>query len=393
MCIRDRPKGILYGEKEVIEKTGVTPEQITDFMALMGDQSDNVPGVRGIGPKTATQLIQKYGNIENVYHHLDEIEGKLKEKLKDSREDAFLSKRLVILERNVPLKYEISHCKIKPPKREELLGLLHRLEFRSLIAELVTTKEEKRVSYSAILAKDDFKKLLKDLRKAPLVSVDFETTGKDPMVASLVGIALSLKPFSAYYIPLIHSYLGVPKQLDKEYVLGELKPILESERIKKYGQNIKYETILLKRAGIDLKGIYFDTMVASYLLNPAKLNHNLGDIAIEYLGHKMTPIGELIGKGKKEITMDQVEIEKVTPYACADADIVLRLAEIMDPKLRERGLEELFHKVEMPLVRVLVEMEMEGVLIDKEYLGFLSKDFALEPVSYTHLTLPTSDLV
>ncbi|MCK4648553.1 DNA polymerase I, partial [bacterium] len=292
--------------------------------------------------------------------------------------DAFLSKRLVILERNVPLKYEISQCKIKPPKREELLGLLHRLEFRSLIAELVTTKDEKQVSYSTILSRDDFEKLLRDLRKSPLISVDFETTGKDPMVASLVGISLSLNPFSAYYIPLTHSYLGVPKQLDKEYVLGELKPILENERIKKYGQNIKYEVILFKRAGIDLKGIYFDTMVSSYLLNPAKLNHNLGDIAIEYLGHKMTPISELIGKGKKEITMDQVEIERVTPYACADADIVLRLAEIMEPKLRERGLEELFHKVEMPLVRVLAKMEMEGVLIDKKYLGLLSQEFALE---------------
>jgi DNA polymerase-1 len=378
ISVLNEPKGILYDEKEVKERIGVTPEQITDFMALMGDQSDNVPGVRGIGPKTATQLIQKYGSIENLYQHLEEIRGKLKERLKDSKEEAFLSKRLVILEKDVPLKFEISHCRIKPPKREELLSLLHRLEFRSLIAELVTTKEEKRVSYSTILSKNDFERLLKDLNKAPLISIDLETTGKDPMAASLVGIALSLKPFSAYYIPLIHSYLGAPEQLDRKYVLGELKPILENERIRKYGQNIKYEIILLKRAGIDLKGIYFDTMVASYLLNPAKLNHNLGDIAIEYLGHKMTPISELIGKGKKEITMDQVEIERVTPYAAADADIVLRLAEIMEPKLKEKGLEELFHKVEMPLVGILAEMEMDGVLIDKEYLGSLSKEFALE---------------
>ncbi len=378
ISVLNESKDISYNEEEVKERTGVTPRQITDFMALMGDQSDNVPGVRGVGPKTATQLIQRFGSIENLYQHLDEIGGKLKERLKDSREDAFLSKRLVILEENVPLKFGISHCRIKPPKREELLGLLHRLEFRSLIAELVTTKEEKRVSYSTILSKDDFERLLKDLRKVPLVSIDFETTGKDPMAASLVGIALSLKPFSAHYVPLIHSYLGAPEQLDREYVLKELKPILENERIKKYGQNIKYEIILLKREGIDLKGIYFDTMVASYLLNPAKLNHNLGDIAIEYLGHKMTPISELIGKGKKEITMDEVEIERVTPYACADADIVLRLAEIMEPKLKEKGLEGLFHKVEMPLVRVLAEMERDGVLIDKEYLGSLSKEFALE---------------
>ncbi len=376
--VLNEPKDISYDEEEVKEKTGVTPKQITDFMALMGDQSDNVPGVRGVGPKTATQLIQKFGSIENLYQHLDEIKGKLKERLKDSKEEAFLSKRLVILEKDVPLKFEISCCKIKPPKREELLGLLHRLEFRSLIAELVTTKEEKRVSYSTILSKDDFERLLKDLRKVSLVSIDFETTGKDPMAASLVGVALSLKPFSAHYVPLIHSYLGAPEQLDREYVLKELKPILENERIKKYGQNIKYEIILLKREGIDLKGIYFDTMVASYLLNPAKLNHNLGDIAIEYLGHKMTPISELIGKGKKEITMDEVEIERVTPYACADADIVLRLAEIMEPKLKKKGLEGLFHKVEMPLVRVLAEMERDGVLIDKEYLGSLSKEFALE---------------
>ena len=378
ISVLNEPKNILYDEKEVRERIGVTPEQMTDFMALMGDQSDNVPGVRGVGPKTATQLIQKYGNIENLYRHLDEIEGKLKERLKDSRGDAFLSKRLVILERNVPLKLGIFHCKIKPPKREELLGLLHRLEFRSLIAELVTTKEEKLVSYSTILSKGDFERLLKDLKKTSLVSIDLETTGKDPLVASLVGISLSQKPLSACYIPLTHSYLGVPGQLDREYVLRELKPILENERIRKYGQNIKYEFLLLKREGIDLKGIHFDTMVASYLLNPAKLNHNLGDIAIEYLGHKMTPISELIGKGKKEITMDEVEIERVTPYACADADIVLRLAEIMEPRLKEKNLEELFYKVEMPLVGVLAEMEMDGVLIDKQYLGSLSKEFALE---------------
>jgi len=243
---------------------------------------------------------------------------------------------------------------------------------------LVTTKEKEKTNYSTILSKDDFERLLKDLRKAPLVSIDFETTGKDPLIASLVGISLSLKPLSACYIPLTHSYLGAPEQLDREYVLRELKPVLENERIGKYGQNIKYEILLLKREGIDLKGIHFDTMVASYLLNPAKLNHNLGDIAIEYLGHKMTPISELIGKGKKEITMDEVEIERVTPYACADADIVLRLAEIMEPRLKEKNLEELFHKVEMPLVKVLAEMERDGVLIDKEYLGSLSKEFALE---------------
>jgi len=320
----------------------------------------------------------KYGNIENLYHHLDEIEGKLKERLKEAKGDAFLSRKLVILEKNVPLKFDTSHCRIKPVKREELLGLLHRLEFRSLIAELVTTKEKEKTNYSTILSKGDFERLLKDLRKTSLVSIDLETTGKDPLVASLVGISLSLEPLSACYIPLTHSYLGAPGQLDREYVLRELKPILENERIRKYGQNIKYEFLLLKREGIDLKGIHFDTMVASYLLNPAKLNHNLGDIAIEYLGHKMTPISELIGKGKKEITMDEVEIERVTPYACADADIVFRLAEIMEPRLKAKNLEELFHKVEMPLVRVLAEMEMDGVLIDKEYLGSLAKEFALE---------------
>lgn len=378
ISVLNEPKGILYDEKEVKKKLSIAPQQIIDFMALMGDQSDNVPGVRGIGPKTATQLIQRFGSIENLYQHLDEIKGKLKERLLDSREEAFLSKRLVILEKNVPLKFEISHCRIKPPKREELLGLLHRLEFRSLIAELVITKEEKKVKYFTILSKGDFEKLLKELRETPLVSIDLETTGKDPMVASLVGIALSLKPLSAYYLPLTHSYLGAPKQLDKEYVLKELKPILENERIKKYGQNIKYEILLLKREGIDLKGIHFDTMVASYLLNPGKLNHNLSDIAIEYLSHKMTPISALIGKGKKEITMDEVEIERVTPYACADAEIVLRLAEIMEPRLKEKGLEKLFHKVEMPLVKVLAEMEASGVLIDKEYLGSLSKEFARE---------------
>jgi DNA polymerase-1 len=378
VTILNESKNILYNEEKVENKLGVLPDQVVDFMALVGDQSDNVPGVKGIGPKTASQLIRQFGTIENIYQHLGELKGQVQTKLKDGEREAFFSKKLVTLERDVPLECAISHCKIKPFKRDELLKLLHRLEFRSLVAELVTPEEEETVKYSTVFSREALEKLLADLRKAPLVSVDFETTGKDPMAVSLVGIALALEPFSAYYIPLTHSYLGVPEQLDKDYVLGKLKPILENGKIRKYGQNIKYEIIILRREGIDLKGIYLDTMVASYLLNPAKFNHNLGDIAIEYLGRKMTPISDLIGQGAKEITMDKVEIDKVAPYACADADIVLRLAEFMLPKLKEKGLEELFHKVEMPLVSVLAQMEMEGVLIDKEYLASLSGDFAAE---------------
>ncbi|MFB0525985.1 MAG: DNA polymerase I [bacterium] len=375
--VLNEPKGILYTKKIVEENMGVSPEQITDFMGLMGDASDNVPGVLGVGPKTGMELIREFGSLENLYQNLSKVRDKLREKLEKGKEKAFLSKRLVTLAKDVPVEVDIRECRIGEFNREELLKLLQELEFKSLIVELVPQEEKHKVDYKGIFNQKEFEALLEQLEKAPLISVDLETTSPDPMRAAIVGISFALKPYAACYIPVAHSYLGAPKQLEKKYVLEKLRSVLENDKIKKYGQNIKYDLIVLKREGIDLEGIYFDSMIASYVLNPSKMNHNLNDIALEYLNHKMTPTSELIGKGKKAITMDIVEVERVTPYACADADIVLRVAQIMEKELKDKELDKLFYEVEMPLLEVLAEMEMNGVIIDLDYLAELSQDFSV----------------
>jgi DNA polymerase-1 len=375
--VLNEPKNILYTEEIIKEKMGVSPGQITDLMGLIGDVSDNVPGVWGIGPKTGTELIREFGSLENLYENLFKLKGKLREKLEKGKEKAFISKRLVTLIRDVPMEVDIRNCRVGEFNREELLKLLQELEFKSLIVELAPREEKHKVDYKGIFNREEFEALLEELEKAPLFSLDLETTGPDPMRAAIVGISFTLKSYAAFYIPLAHSYLGAPRQLEKEYALRRLKPILENDEIKKYGQNIKYDLIVLKREGIILRGVYFDSMIASYVLNPSKTNHNLNDIAIEYLNYKMTPISELIGKGKKAITMDKVEVGMVVPYACSDADIALRVAQIMKSELKDKGLDRLFYEVEMPLLEVLAEMEMNGVIIDMDYLAELSQDFSL----------------
>lgn len=375
--VLNEPKNILYTEETVREKMGVSPGEITDLMGLIGDVSDNVPGVWGIGPKTGVELIKEFGSVENLYRNLSKVRDKLREKLEKGKENAFLSKRIVTLRKDVPVEVDIRDCQVGEFNREELLRLLRELEFKTLIAELIPEEKTQKVEHRGIFDQNEFGVFLDELGEAPLVSLDLETTDPDPMRAAIVGISFALKPYVAVYLPLAHSYLGAPKQLEKRYVLEKLKPILENANIKKYGQNIKYDLIVLKREGIVLRGIYFDSMIASYVLNPSKMNHNLNDIALEYLNYKMTPIEELIGKGKKAITMDKVEVERVIPYACADADIVLRVAEIMERELKNKGLDRLFYEVEMPLLEVLAEMEMSGVTIDRDYLAELCRDFAL----------------
>jgi len=375
--VLNEPKDIFYTEEVVKEKMGVSAQQITDLMGLVGDTSDNVPGVFGIGPKTATELIQEFSSIENLYQNLSRVKEKLREKLEKGREEAFLSKRLVTIVKDVPLEVDVRACRVGEFDREELLKLFRELEFKTLIVELLPQEEKHKVDYKGIFSGKEFETLLDELKEAPLFSLDLETTSPDPMRAKIVGISFALEPYSACYIPLMHSYLGAPEQLEKKYVLERLKHILENDSIKKYGQNIKYDLIVLKREGVDLSGIYFDSMVASYVLNPSKMNHNLDDIALEYLNYRTVPFSELIGKGKRATTIDKVEVERVIPYASSDADIALRVAKIMERELREKGLDKLFYEVEMPLVEVLAEMEMNGVIIDVDYIATLSRDFSL----------------
>jgi len=375
--VLNEPKNIFYTKEVVKEEIGVSPGQITDLMGLIGDASDNVPGVWGVGPKTATGLIQEFGSLENLYQNLAKVKGKLREKLEKEKDKAFISRRLVTIVKDVPMEVEVRDCRVREFNREELLKLLRELEFKTLIGELIPVEEKHEVDYKGIFEHREFETFFGELASSLLFSLDLETTSPDPMRANIVGISFALKPYSAFYIPLAHSYLGVPKQLEKKYVLEKLKQILENGNIRKYGQNIKYDLILLRREGTILQGVYFDSMIASYVLNPSKMNHNLNDISLEYLNHKMVPLSELIGKGKRAVTMDKVEVEKVIPYACSDADIVLRVAQIMEGELKDKKLDRLFYEVEMPLLEVLADMEMNGVIIDIDYLARLSEDFSI----------------
>jgi DNA polymerase I len=373
--VLNEPKGILYDEEKVKEKFGVGPAQVTDVMGLAGDTSDNVPGVPGIGEKTAIKLIQRFGSMEKLLGNVGEVEGKLKDKIKEFSEQAKLSKRLVTLVKDVPLDKKIADCRLKDFDRDKMLNIFNELGFKALIGQLITKTDAGDASYKTVLTRPDLEKLIKKLSECQAFALDLETTSTHPMQARIVGISVSCEDSAAFYIPVGHSYLGMPEQLPQEYVLEQFRPLLENDKIKKYGQNIKYDLIILKHHGIELEGVYFDTMVASYVLNPSKFNHNLEDIALEYLTYKMISISELIGKGAKQITMDKVEIEKVAPYACADADIVFRLEKILDKQMRDKDLEELFFKVEMPLVKILAEMEMAGIKVDVKYLKELSREF------------------
>lgn len=357
---------IIFDAAKVKEAFGVGPEGITDLMALMGDASDNIPGVPGIGEKTAVELMTEFGSLDNLLKHVDKVKGEAKKKtLKENEKLAWLSKELAIADTNVPIKVDFKSLEIKEPDQEKLLELFRELEFKSLIKEF-TPKGQLDSKYELIDDAKKLKKLISELEGLKEFTFDFETTSEDPMLAELVGVSFSWKVGRSSYVP-------VNKYHDRGEVLAAFKPVFENRHIAKVGQNIKYEYIVLSNYGITLAGELFDTMVASYVLNPSKLNHNLEDISIEYLGHKMTtPIEELIGKGKSAITMDQVDVDKVCAYCCEDSDVTLRLKELLAKEIKAKELDELFYKVEMPLVRVLAEMEICGVSIDTDYLGELS---------------------
>ena len=361
-------EGLIYDADKVKEEYGVEPKHMVDIMSLMGDAIDNIPGVKGIGEKTAVELIAEFGSLDGVYENIDKVKSDARKKmLTDNKEMAYLSRELAILDENVPLKLDFNDLEIKEPEQEILFKLFKEFEFKSLLKD-VTPKGTLKSTYKMIEDDKAFAGLVKELSTLKEFAFDFETTSEDPMLASLVGVSFSWKIGEAYYVPMNVHFTA-------EQVLKALKPIFEDKDIKKIGQNIIYEYIVLANYDIELKGIAFDTMVASYLLNPSKLNHNLEDICLEYLSHRMTtPIEELIGKGKTAITMDKVDVKKVSDYCCEDSDVTFRLKEILAKEMAEKGLDKLFNEVEIPLVKVLATMEINGVSIDKEYLAKLSKE-------------------
>jgi DNA polymerase-1 len=355
---------------------GLEPSQWVDVMGLSGDTSDNIPGVPGIGEKTAISLIKTFGSIDGIFENLHKVtRKKLRETLTKFREQAFLSRRLVAIDTEVPLSVEITSLRVSSPDAERLARLFKDLEFQRLQKQFPITSDLSHKKYRVILDDENLKALMDELNQTGIFALDIETTAKDPMQAELVGLSFACRSDEAAYIPLRHRYSGAPRQLDPDRTLGSLKPLLEDPKLAKVGQNIKYDWIVLKRSGIDLQGVIFDTMVASYLLNPTRRAHNLETISAEYLDHKMISYKEVTGNTKGNTGFDEVRVEDAVPYACEDADITLMAYEVLKPKLQEGGFDSLFNEVEMPLIAVLVDMEMSGICVEKDRLKAASKEF------------------
>ena len=366
---------------EVIEKWGVRPEQIPDLLGLAGDSVDNIPGVKGIGPKRAASLINEFGSLERIFENLDKVSNeKLRNLLKDGKESAFTSKELAVIRVDVPVELDLNELRLGGKDEKKLMELLEKLEFYSIIKSLKKDKkEEKKKNYKIVLSLEELKNVVEKVRKAELFSVDLETTSIRPMEAEIVGISLCIEPDSGYYIPV--RYKGKSKNNfgndDLKVVLEELKPVLEDDRIKKCGHNIKYDMLVFERNGINLRGVDIDTMVAAWIIQPDSHSYKLDNLSQQYLHYTMVPIEELIGKGKKnQITMDKVELNKVAFYAVEDADIALQLVPIFRAEMRATGTEEVFRKIEMPLIPVLMEMEKNGVYVDIDYLKEMSQEIS-----------------
>lgn len=381
-------EGLIYDPEKVTERfEGLGPEKVIEVMALMGDSSDNIPGVPGIGEKTALRLIQEFGTVEDLYKKIDRVKSKpLAQSLRENEQIARLSRDLAQIDVNVPMEVDWEALRLKPPDEEKLAEFYRRFEFKSLLKELAPTGEAEAGERQYHLVEDEraLESFLKQIEKVDFFSFDTETTSTDPMRAELVGMSFSWKPFEAFYLPVSsrkHSGPGIPI----ERVIEKLKPVLEDPRKAKAGQNIKYDWVVMRRHGVRIAGIRFDTMIASYLVNPLKLNHNLDDISFEYLGVKKITTKSLLGEkpakqspkgAAKQRTMAEVPLEEISEYACEDADCVFRLVPVLKAKLEEQGLLRLLEEVELPLSEVLGTMEMAGVKLDLKFLAGLSEKMA-----------------
>ncbi len=380
ITIFDPMKDQRIGEAEVEERFGVEPARVIDVLGLMGDSSDNVSGVPGIGEKTAKKLLETYGTIEELLARVDEVkQKKWRENLIEHAASARHSRQMVTIDTNVPIDTGLDALKFEPPDIEALRALYEELEFKSELQALGAEPEpEIEKYYRTILSLEELDREIADLRQAAGFAIDTETTSQDPMVAELVGISLAYKPHEAVYIPVAHRYEGVPSQLDRGEVLERLRPLLEDPSHPKYGQNIKYDLIVLERHGVSMQGLAFDTMVAGYLLNPSRRANNLDALAKEYLRYTPMSYEDVAGKGAKQITFDQVDIERATAYSSEDADVAALLVECQKPKLADHQLDRLFEEVEMPLIDVLADLEMRGITVDADYLQDMSERLQIQ---------------
>ena len=373
----DTMKEKITGEEEVIERYGVKPSQFPEVLGLMGDASDNIPGAPGIGEKTAVKLLKEFGDLEGIIANHEKIRNaRARNAVAGNIENIRLSRELATFHFELPLDIKVKDLKLKDPDWETIKEYFRRYEFSNLmkfVPESAAPPDEK-TEYVTVLDKELLEEVLSSIQEE--VAVDTETTSASPMLAKLVGISLSVTPDKAYYIPVAHAYPGVPGQLSKEYVINKMKKLLESPKVRKIGHNIKYDYIVLKNSGISIEGIAFDTMLASYLLNPNKNNHNMTDAAMDNLGLKTISFKDIVGKDKKNFS--EVPIEEATVYSGEDAAITLKLKNHFGPALEKEALSTLFHDMEVPLIQVLADMEMEGVKLDAPLMEKFSQKISRE---------------
>jgi len=373
ITILDPMKDKTYRIEDVKRLLGVEPHQVVDLIGLAGDTTDNIPGVPGIGEKTATKLIQEFGTIEGVLKNLEGVKGeRLKGLLKAHTEAIRLSRGLALIDTNVAVTVRLEDLILVEPDYRALRRLFKELGFGRLLKEITPhlPKGLEGRDYHLILDEEGFFKLLKEIKEGGGFAISVKVTRR--LSPGLIGIALSLKPSQAFYIPTGHSYLGQPRQLDRRLVLDGLKPILEDEGIRKWGADIKHITMVLRQWGIGLRGVEVDLGVASYLINSTMHNHSLEEIAQEYLDITLSSVASG-GDG-----FDRLDVETGARYACEECDVIFRLARVLLQRLEEKGLLRLFKDVEMPLVEVLAEMELRGVKVDRTYLEGLSKELDIQ---------------
>jgi DNA polymerase-1 len=369
----DPQRDKIYDPDAVKKKFGVSPARMLDLLALMGDASDNVPGVPGVGQKTAAKLLEEHESIDGVYTDIEHItQKKLRENLAANQDQAMLSKDLIRLDEAVPLEVSVDELKIEEQDTERLRELFKEFEFKRLLDTLPPERTLDFSGYVTITDLDQLGTWLDRMRTSGRFAVDLETTSQEPVRAELVGISISGEAGKAAYVPVGHI---AGEQLPKEKVLDAFRPVLEDESLQKLGQNIKYDLVVLKKEGVDIRGISCDTMLASYLLDPSRRGHSLDDLSNLFLNHQMIPIKHLIGTGKSQIPFSEVDITRAAEYACEDADVTFRVGGILCPRVEEEGLGDLFRDVELPLIPILADMELAGVRVDTLYLKRLSDEF------------------
>ena len=412
--LEDSFKERVLDEAGVLEKFGVHPHQIIDYLTLMGDASDGIMGVPGVGAKTAAKLLTEYGSLNNIIANVDQLKGKLSQNIKDNLDNIKIDHQLASIVCDLDLALDWHDLKLSQPNTEQLRHLYTELEFRNQLQSLdhpnnpntpvyqqtsqsIVKAEQKTESiavedhanlssqddqlgeatYHTVLEQADWEQLLQRMQQANHFAIDTETTNLDYRVAELVGFSIAFDANEAYYVPLAHDYEGAPEQLSREQVLAQIKPILENEQVKKIGHHLKYDAHIFANHGITIQGWYFDTMLASYVLNAAATRHGMDDVARVYLSHLTTTFEQIAGKGAKQKTFNQIELEVAAHYAAEDAHVTYRLYEVLSSKLKSHPeLVNILHNIEMPVARVLTGMEEDGIKLDHKFLDQLSVEFS-----------------